>query len=236
MPEIEQRDRWELDKWGKFSASEVWKLLVPGPVIDKITGEKAMFGDTALTYIERVARETYTLYNKEENPISYAMKMGIEREAGSAGFYQRTLGLDKFVYYGVGNSRFFPWGLHAGVSPDLVLWLDEPNQIASLIAEMKNPSPKVHEWNLDNIVTAKDLEKAYSDYYTQCQSLMLALNCDLAHWCSHNEYFTGNERLLIIEVPADKNFQNSLSLRLKAAIRIKKERIKNREERLKRLI
>lgn len=237
--ELDARDKWELAKWGKFSASEIWKLNVPGPVIDKISGEKAMFGDTALGYINRVARECYTIYNKDSNPMTYAMKMGVEREAGGAGYYMRYIGLDKLIYYGVQNSRFFPYPPspdHAGISPDTVAWIDEERQIASFGAEGKNPTDETHDWYLDNIKDWKDLERECPDYYAQCQFSMIGFNCDLWHWYSHNEYFTGKERLLLIEIPANKNFQNKISLRLKKAINLKQERIENHKQRLTRLV
>jgi hypothetical protein len=234
--DIESRDQWKLDKWGKFSASEIHKLLTPGPVLDKMTGERAMFGEEATTYINRIARECYTAYNEDENPMSYAMKIGIEREAEGAGHYMRYIGIDKFVYYGVGNSKFFPYGDHAGVSPDTVLWVDEEKQIASLGAEGKNPTPKIHDYYLDKIKDAKDLERECPDYYAQVQFSMLVFNCDLWHWYSHNIYFRGSERMLLIQVPENKNFQHNLSQRLKRAIKLKLERIENHKQRLTRLV
>lgn len=234
--EIDARDKWKLDKWSMFSASEIVKLLVEGPVIDKKTGETEMFGEGALTYIERVARESYTMFNEDENPTSYAMKMGSEREPEGAGYYMRYLGLTDMIYYGVGNSRFFKFNEHAGASPDCVLWLDEKNQIASVGAEGKNPSPATHDWYLTNIITQNDLRREEPGYFAQIQFTMLALNCDLWHWYSHCSFFKEKERLLLIQVEADKNFQNKIRMRLKAAIKLKMELIKARNERLKRLV
>lgn len=236
MSSIDPRDQWKLDKWGKFSASEIWKLMVEGPVINKVSGEKAMFGDTANGYIERVARECYTIFNEDENPTTYAMKMGIEREADGAGYYIRYLGLEGLSYYGVADSKFFPYGQHAGISPDLVMWLDYGKMIASFGAEGKNPTPAMHDWYLDNIRDQKDLAKHCPESYAQCQFAMMGFNTNLWHWYSHNLYFKGKERLLLIQVEADKNFQNSLSLRLKKAIKLKLERIENHKQRLTRLV
>jgi hypothetical protein len=235
MPELDPSDQWKLDKWGKFSASEIHKLMVPGPM-DKKTLEIPMFGEGALTYIKRVARECYTIFNEEESPQTYAMKMGVEREADGAGCYIRFMGIEGITYYGVQNPVFFPYGQHAGVSPDTVLWMDLGKRIASFGAEGKNPTQETHDWNLDNIRDQHDLKKHYPDYYAQCQFSMMAFNCTLWHWYSHNLYFKGKERILVIEVEANKDFQNSLSLRLKKAIKLKQERIENHQQRLTRLV
>lgn len=233
--DIDPRDKWKLDKWGKFSASEIHKLLVPGTK-DKKTLEVPMFGDGAMTYINRVARECYTIFNEDESPQTYAMKMGVEREADGAGYYIRFVGIEGLSYYGVQDPKFFPYGQHAGVSPDTVLWIDYAKQIASFGAEGKNPTPETHDWNLDNIKTQSDLMQHYPEYYAQCQFSMLAFSCSLWHWYSHNLYFKGKERMLLVEVEANKNFQNDMSLRLKKAIKLKQERIENHKQRLTRLI
>ena len=113
----------------------------------------------------------------------------------------------------------------------MVAWKDEANKIASFGCELKNPSSAVHMEYLLTIKDSQDLKKESIEYYTQCQFAMMTFKTDLWHWCSHNEYFRGNDRMLIIEVPADKNFQADLEVKLGMAIKKKNEfieQLKNR--------
>lgn len=230
MIDQDNSEKWLLAKWGLFSASQLYHIMVPGKV-DKATGLKPLFGEGAITYIKKIAREASTLFNMDENPMSYAMKMGKVREPASAAYYMKSIGVE-MNYYGGGEPLFHHYCPDSGASPDLVLWKDEGARIASFGCEMKNPSGDTHFDYLFNIKDAADLKKISLEYYTQCQFSMLVFKTDLWHWCSHNEYFPDPNRLLLIEVPADKNFQNELDARLSAAVKLKYEfinQLKNRE-------
>lgn len=213
---------WKRKKWGMFSASLIHHLLIPGTA-DKKTGLKDSFGKGALTYIHQIASQSYIEFNDEEDGAeSFSMKEGKRREPISAGHYQRIIGLDNMVYFG-GQPEFFKYNEHSGCSPDLVVWKGETNWIASFGAEFKNPKRDTHMDYLIEIKTWEDLKEKCPDYYAQCQFCMMTLKADLWHWVSHHEYYPTKDRLLIIEVPANKKFQDELDVKLSMAIKKKNE-------------
>jgi hypothetical protein len=229
MIDVENNNQWLLAKWGMFSASQLFHIMIPGKE-DKKTGAKELFSTGGVTYIEKIAMEGYTLFNPDENPMSYDMKMGKIREGQGAAYYINAIGV-QMRYYGGGDPLFHLYNKDSGASPDLVLWKDEENKIASFGGEMKCPKSSTHMYYLRNIKNATDLKRESLEYYTQVQFSMRVFQTDLWHWNSYNEYFPEKDKLLLIEVPADKNFQNELDARLDAAIKKKYqliEELKNR--------
>lgn len=206
-------EAWRLAKWGKFSGSQIFHLMVPG--------EGQLFSTGGITYIEKVAREAYTLYNDEESVESFAMKMGKVREPQSFDFYRRMIGVDSLEYYGGSNPLFVQYCPDSGSSPDCLAKL--PDGSNSFGGELKNPTGKIHMHYIRNIHDQWDLKKESEEYYGQCQMGMIACKCDLWHWCSHNEYFPFKNRLLLIEVKADRAYQDNLRMRLKMAVKMKYE-------------
>src|SRR5258708_7461311 len=128
-------EKWLLDKWGCFSASEMYKLLSKGVGSD-------MFGVLAKTYIEEVAIEAYTMFNTDENVETYAMKMGKINEAQSVGYYKSLLSLVNIEYFGGGNPIFKKYCEDSGCSPDVLI--KKPDLSVSFGAEFKNNQRKQH--------------------------------------------------------------------------------------------
>jgi hypothetical protein len=216
-------EKWLLDKWGCFSASEMHKLLSKG------VGE--MFGKGAKTYIEEVAIEAYTMFNMDENVETYAMKMGKIREAESFYYYIKLLGIQFMEYYGGDNPVFKKYCEDSGCSPDSLA--KKADGTASFGAEFKNNQRKQHFTDLRTINEADDLKKEHIDDYTQCQFSMMCYKTDLWHWCSYNEYFPEKDKMLIIEVKEDKSFQDNLIVRLAMAKKIKYRIIEQRNNNYK---
>lgn len=216
-------EAWKRKKWGCYSGSQIFHLMVPG--------KETLFSPGGITYIESIAREGYTAFNEEESVESYAMKMGKVREPQSFAFLQKMLGFDGMEYYGGDNPYFHKYCKDSGVSPDAVAWKDKKAGIASFGAELKNPTGKVHMHYLRTIKDHLDLKKQSSEYYNQCQMSCLAFNTDHWLWCSHNEFFPFKDRMLIIEIPAEKNHQTSMSMRIKMAVKNKYEIIEELKNR-----
>lgn len=219
--ETDQAQAWRELKWGKFSASEEWKLTIGGKA-EKGCLTRPMFGDGAMTYIKKVARQTFTMYNDEDQPMTYAMKLGVAKEPIAFAELSRQLGKNDLMYYGGNNPRFDLFTKDSGTSPDCVSWLDEGLKKAKYGAELKNPSGDTHMHYLLNIKDSATLKVESIEYYTQVQKAMLTYGCDMWIWCSHNEFFPPAQKLLLIEVKADKNFQNDLEARIASATNEKK--------------
>lgn len=215
-------EAWLQNKWGKFSASQIFHLMTPGK-------GNEIFSPGGITYIEHVAREAYTLFNNEESVESFAMKMGKVREPQSFAFLRRLIGFDKMEYYGGSNPLFQEYCPDSGASPDCLALLPDGN--ASFGAELKNPTGKTHMHYLRTLKDQFDLLKQSEEYYAQVQFNLMVFKCDLWLWSSHNEYFPFKDRMLILECKSDKNYQRNLDIRLKMAVKKKYqiiEELKNR--------
>lgn len=204
---------WRKKKWGCFSASEIDNLMTPG--------KGTTFSDGGMAYIERIAREAYTLFNDSENGMSFAMKAGKKKEAEAFGYYRKLFGIDTFEYYGGGNPYFEKYTEDSGASPDCILWKDKVAKIVSFGCEIKCPTSKIHFDYIRKIKTQFDLKQMNSQYYGQCQFNLMTFNADLWHWCSYNEYYPIKHRMKILEVIPDKNYQNNLKVRIAMATKEK---------------
>lgn len=218
---------WRQQKWGCFSASEAFKLIVPGK------GE--LFSEGGHTYIKRIAREACTLYNEEDRGFkSIAMQNGTAKEPESFFHLEKLLGFDGLQYMGGGEPEFKFLNPDVGCSPDAIAPLSDGR--ISFGCELKNPTGDTHFGYLidekDQIKDWMDLKQKQIKYYTQIQTSLLCYGCD--HWifASYNEYFQFKDRMLIIEVPRDVNFINNLEVRFAQAVKKKYElveRLMNRK-------
>lgn len=213
---------WKRKKWGRYSASQIFHLMVPGK-----NGE--IFSPGGITYIEKIAQEGYTEYNEEESVESYAMKMGKLREPQSYEHLRGLLGFDGLEYYGGNNPVFDLYSDDSGVSPDCKAML--PDGTVSFGAEMKNPTGKVHMFYLRNLKDQWDLKKISEEYYAQIQMAILKYKCDHWLWTSHNEFFPFKDRMLLIEVKAEKQYQQNMDIRIKMATKKKYEIIEEMKNR-----
>lgn len=225
IDKAEDKEReWKKSKWGKFSASEIDVLTVGG------TGGK-LFGEGATTYIEKVAREAYTIYSDDENVETPAMRKGKIKEPEAYAHYCRLVGFGKMEYYGGGNPYFQQYCDDSGSSPDAIAWKDKIEKLVSFGAEFKCPVSKTHMFYLRNIKDQFDLRKHDRTYYGQIQFNLLTFGADLWHWTSYNEYYPFKDQMLIIEVLPDRQYLDGLQMRLKQAVKDKYkiiEELKNR--------
>jgi len=216
-----QIEAWKQAKWGRFSASQIFHLMLPG--------KSDTFSVGGYTYIENVAREAYTIYNEEEMVESFAMKMGKVREPQSYAHLRNLIGFDGLTYHGGDNPVFDLYCSDSGVSPDCKAIL--PDGTVSFGAELKNPTGKTHMFYLRNVKDQWDLKRISEEYYAQVQMALLKYKCEHWLWCSYNEYFPFKDQMLLIEVKADKSYQSNMDIRIKMAVKKKYailEELKNR--------
>ena len=207
-------EQWKLARSGKFTASSISKIMLPG--------KDNMFSKGGLTYINEVACDAYTLF-EDRNVQTYSMMMGKIKEPEAFAFYSKLIGLNGLQYFGDGNPLFKEYCKDSGGSPDAIAPVDADT--VSFGGEFKCPDRDTHWDYLKTIKDQYDLKKLCPDYYGQCEFLMRTFKCDLWHWVSYNEYFPLKDRALIIEVKWDKNYQNDLEVRLQQAIKMKYELI-----------
>lgn len=216
--ELNQLEKWKVDKWGMFSASEM-DVLLTGP---RGKTNPDLFGDGAMSYIHKVTRQAFTTFNEEDdNAMSYAMKMGKANEPIAYGEYVKRTGFTMLQYFGGESPIFTKYCDHSGCSPDAVAFKTDGS--ASFGVELKAPQGDTHFDYIRFVRTQEELKEFDRKYYTQCQFAMIAHKCDLWHWASYNDFFPHKHKLHIVEILPDEEFQEKLLHRLTEAIKIKKQ-------------
>ena len=196
-----EKNNWQKQRLGKFTASEIYKLLVNGK-------NGNTFGQTALTYIKEKAAEILT--GEAEQISNKAMEWGTLHEPSAISAYKKRYGdLGDIEYYGVENPKFIEHTEFSGGSPDAVS--------TTHLIEVKCPYRSVN--HLENLTLTSETFKAeHLEYYAQIQFNMLLTGKELAHFVSFDPRMAcGEQQLAIIEIPADKIFQNIITQRIALA-------------------
>src|SRR4051812_14837555 len=98
MNEIESKDQWFNLRWGKFTASEIYKLLTPPKDKDKFNS--GMFGKLATTYIQAKAVERMTImFERPELEEVKSLRHGIGQEQAAFDRYVKETRLTSMRYF-----------------------------------------------------------------------------------------------------------------------------------------
>lgn len=213
---------WKKLRWGKFTGSNCYRLMGKG--FD--------------TYVNEVACERYTAYEHTDFEGTWEMRQGKAKEPQAFEFHRKILSkfavdVDGNLLYpfidGTYNIEYF-----GDNKPVFKEFDQEPykgwmgNSLDSLISkrdgtplftgEYKCPKRDTHMFYLQNIKDAADLKEHKPEYYWQMQSGFLNYGVDLGHFCSYNEFFPFDQKMLLINVAANKNDQRALKIKLDAGI------------------
>lgn len=238
MPEIannmfEAVENWQRLRLGKFTASEIHKLLKGGtrPMTEeelkvakaeknRRTTVDTLFGDGATTYIEEILSEILTGEAKDDISTLKALQWGAAHEHEGVAAFTSVIKKD-VEYYGVSEPRFFEYNMYSGGSPDGMV-------AGKSVLEMK--CPYVTSKHLRFLKAAKNgasnewLKDNNEDYYTQvqfnmmCASKILEVPIEHAYFCSYSPRpVEEKHRLAVIQIYVDKDFQDNIHLRLQEA-------------------
>ena len=203
MEQLQRTESWLKDRYGKFTASEIIKLL----------GIKAL-GETGKTYaIEKAIQELYGDF--EENYISYDMQNGIDTEPLAFAKFKELKVLE---FLEVENCGFFNYEQHAGASPDGLV-------SDNAVLEIKCPKSTT----FFKLVATNEID---AKYYAQMQMQMLCTNTEKAYFFNYLVH-DGAEYYHEIIVERDETMIDKIKERLKEAIEIKTEyinKIKNNKQ------
>lgn len=149
---------------GKFTASDIYKLLKSGRKKDELFGQVAMKYITS-KFAELLIGET----------ISDAQEM--DSKSMAWGRLNEELAIAEYeLRYGVkthGHQEFIPWGDDAGCTPDGLV-----GDVGMI--EVKCPfNPTEHATNL-LLTTCQDFKEYHDEYYPQIQMQLL---CSGRLWC-----------------------------------------------------
>lgn len=190
---IEQgTDEWNQIRTGRFTSSEMWRLLTPPKT--KEAKEAGKLSQTALDYINVKVAETITgqqktssyayplVYGKEQEPIA------IEAFCNKTGFTHEPIG-------------FIAFSSHAGGSPDGVINDTD-------ILEVK--APWAIETQLDYLMLTDqwDLKRLKPEYYWQCMSNLLFTTKEKCHFVSFDDRYPADKKIVhLIIKPSPEDFQ-----------------------------
>lgn len=211
--QIDKVDEWHMQRRGKFTASEVYKLLTPSA--------DGMFSAGGLTYIREKAVEEMTHYY-ERPKLEYVEPLihGKQQEANAYNEYLSVTKNYSMVHFGDNAPLFLDYNDYSGGSPDGIMGEGE---IVYWGLEIKSPfDPNNHAKYL-KYKDQWDLKAGKKEYYAQIQFLLMITKAEGWHFCSFDERWKNSiNRLKVIEIKHDKKFQDNLQMKLMAANEEKK--------------
>ena len=207
MSDYFNNTEWKAQRLGKFTASEIYKLLKGGRKKDEL------FGQTALTYINEKIAEILTGEAPELTNIK-ALEWGSANELDAVLLFSQQHH-ETVENFGTGNPQFFPFHAIAGGSPDALT--------ATAVIEVKCP------WNSANHVDflkaartmathGEWLHDNKEEYWAQIQFNMICCGKDTGFLVSYDPRVIQPEhRLAILSIEKDGTFHGEIVTRLDAA-------------------
>jgi hypothetical protein len=177
------QDKWLQIREGRFTASEIHKLM--GTPRNK----SEYLSETAKTFVYEKASELLTGIRK---PIwGEALTWGIENEKEAFEYFQQNQ--DEFyTYYGGETYTFIPYTDYSGYSPDALG--------SNCIIEIKNPfNSAIHLKNRD-IKDADTLKQLHPEYYWQMQLGLLATANEFGYFVSYDKRMPNSHKLFISHI------------------------------------
>lgn len=192
----QRSDEWYKLRLGKFTASEIHKLL----------GIKGL-GLTGESYIFEKATELVFGIDEDESFTSFDMQRGITLEPIAFRKFKELKDLD---FIDVKEAYFFPFGEDAGASPDGVVGEDA-------VLEIKCPrSPKFFK------LIKGGLDEIDKEYIAQMQFQILCSNSKRAHFFNYI-IFKGQEMWHEIIVERDEKMIDLIKERITQAVKLRNE-------------
>ena len=182
-------DYWEKIRAGRFTSSEIWKIMQCGyrPMTEAELKARPKSGkgsattriadptkmsEKGITYIRQKVAEVLTGQPKP-SAYAYPLVYGKETEPEAVEYFQGLTGLE------CEESGFQPWGDHAGGSPDRLIGEDQG-------LEVKCPFQSENQIDYLMLTDIYDLKSLYPEYYWQCVSLMLFTDRKTWHFCTYD--------------------------------------------------
>lgn len=214
---MDKIDEWHIRRWSRYTASENYKLLVPG-------AGSAMFGAGAWTYIEQKALEmTTTMQERPELDEAKSILHGRAHEYPGFVEYVRRTGNHSVTYLGDDNPMFYPYrplAEESGGTPDCANITS--SGLIDFGAEIKCPKNPINHYRRLKWRDQWDVKVQYIQCYTQCQFLMMCTGAHQWDFVSFDDrQLVRAKKIKIIPIYPDKNFQNNLEVRIRQAIKEK---------------
>lgn len=233
-----QIQQWQQQRFGKFTASEMHRLLASGkrPMTEeelkeakeaksKRTTVDTLFGDGAMTYINEKVAEALTGESKPDISTLKALEWGAANELDAMLTFKEIKGID-FEYFGVSTPKFFEYTEMSGGSPD---GLTEPAVIEAkcpFVSANHIPYLVVQKHNEGTTYETLWLKENQWEYYVQTQFNMMCTGKKQAFFLSYDPRVTDyRHRLAILTISIDHDLQADIKHRIEEATKIVKEKI-----------
>jgi hypothetical protein len=168
---IEQgSDEWDKVRIGRFTSSEIHRLMTEPKT--KIAKEAGELSETAKTYVNEKIAEVLTTQCKPQG-YAFPLVYGKETEPDAIEYFVNKTG---FEWRQVG---FFPFGDHAGGSPD-----GEVNE--DQILEVKCPYDSSKQLEYLELNDQYDLKNNFKEYYWQCMANLLFTQKKACHFVTYD--------------------------------------------------
>jgi hypothetical protein len=203
---IEQgSDEWRELRVGRFTGSEMFKLVEPGKremTQDELkarpkTGEGSktkqiqdvkVLGEKAWTYIYKKVAETLT-GQLDEEVYAWPVLRGKEMEGEAVEFFEKRTGMS------CDPVGFIPFTDHAGSSPDRMV-------SDGAVLEIKCPSNSKNQVEYLMLTDYFDLKREKPEYYWQIQTNILFTGAKKGYFATYDPRFKEEKhRMAILEVP-----------------------------------
>lgn len=222
-------DNFQESRFGKFTASEVHRLMASGsrpmtdaelearPKGERKTTVKTMFGDGAITYINEKIAECLTGESKP-SVGSVATQWGLDNEVDAVMYFEMITG-KKVQHFGVNDYKFFPYLTTGGCSPDGIIQAENAN------VQVKCPylAANIIPYLLIKGDRQDWLKTNEYEYYVQCQFEMMCCNtekCYFVVFAGSDRMIEHYHRMVVIELLPDVELQQEIAERVKAASEI----------------
>lgn len=209
----DKKDEWFSNRWGKFTASELYKLLTPC--------KDNLFSSGAYTYIKQKALEMCT--RMWERPALEEVKSLLHGKMYEYPAYEAYVHATKnysMTYLGTETPLFLDdeeLKGESGGSPD-VINITASNSIDAG-AEIKCPINPMYHFERLKWKSQFDIKENYILCYTQMQKLLKITNAGIWQFVSFDERQVSKaKQCIIIDVYPDKKFQDNLHFRTVRAI------------------
>lgn len=208
---FDELKEWQFARCGKFTASEIWKLMTRGKAKDEY------FGKPAMAYIKLKAAEILTQEPNNGGRLNtMAMEWGNAHEGEAVEVFQKRFPQYDVTHHGGGNPLYIPFTDWSGGSPDAFATNKETGE--RIVLEFKCPFNSAEHCEHIIYQTPEDLKADKPEYYWQVMAYCLFSGCENAKFISYDPRFCSDVlQLKILEMSITEEIKNELRERISEA-------------------